>query len=298
MNLPNEIGELKKLDELSIYSENLIEIPKAVWTLNSLTVLFLEINSLKDDDLKLSNLTQLESFAIKLHKTETIPDNIFDNANLTRFYIQSDDLEVIPNHFDRLFNLNHLSLHCQNLKVIPDTISNLKNLKKIDIYNKTATSIDINFKLLEELKEFRWGQSLFFPLSLTNAKNLKILKFDVSYFETIDADELVFQNLEQFEITLSKLKKIPKCFETLQGVQSLILDINNFEEIEFDFHKLTNLTFLSFRRCENFEKIDMKKFIVSLQTIKSLKYLETPILSKQQDTIKKEYNFDFDWTEE
>lgn len=298
INLPNEISELRNLKELSIYAENLVEIPKVIWTLKSLTDLFLEINFLKDNDLELSNLTQLQSFGIKVHKTEIISERIFDNSNITRFYLQSDDLKAIPNYFDRLPNLNHLTLHCQNLDTIPSTISYLSKLKSIDLYNKSAKSINVNFGLLERLEEFRWGQSLFFPLSLTDAQNLKRLNFDVSYFETIDANDLAFQNLQQLELSFRKLKKIPKCFETLKGVQSLILGYNNFNEIEFDFHQLTQLTYLSFRRCENFDKIDMKKFISSIKTIRNLRFLETPTLSKEQKIIRRGYKFEFDWVEE
>lgn len=298
LNLPDEIRELKKLKEISIYSENLIEIPKVIWSLNSLTNLHLEINSLNNSDINLSNLANLKSFGITLHKTEILPDRLFENANLTHFYIQSDDLRIIPNQFDKLHNLNSVTLHCQNLNIIPSTIGSLKKLKSIDLYNKTAKSIGINFEGLEELNEFRWGQSLFFPLPLIDAKNLKVLTFDVSYFETISAKELHFKNLNQLTLTFSKLEKMPKCFETLQGIQHLILDYNNFSEIEFDFRNLNNLNSLSFRRCENFDKIDMKKFGDSLKTVKNLKYLETPTLSKQQNILRKEFNFEFEWIEE
>lgn len=298
LNLPDEIRELKKLNEISIYSENLIEIPKVIWSLNSLTNLHLEINSLKNSDINLSNLANLESFGIKLHKTEILPDSLFENANLTHFYIQSDDLRIIPNHFDKLHNLISLALNCQNLNIIPSTIGSLKKLKNIDFYNKTAKSIGINFEGLEELNKFRWGQSLFFPLPLIDAINLEVLTLDVSYFETINAKELHFKNLNQLKVTFSKLDRMPKCFETLQGIQHLILDYNNFRELEFDFRNLNNLNSLSFRRCENFDKIDMKKFCDSLKTVKNLKYLETPTLSKQQNILRKEYNFEFKWIEE
>lgn len=298
IDLPDEIEELKKLKDLSIYAENLVEIPKVIWKLKYLTALYLEITTLKEGELQLSNLGQLQSFGIKVKNSEILSESVFDNISITNFYIQSFDLQEIPNRFDQFVHLNTLRLHCQHLKKIPSTISTLHNLKRIDIYNKAAKSIDVQFDKLEKLEEFRWGQASFFPLAITDAKNLKRATFDVSYFEAIDTDALVFQNLQIFDLSFCKLKGIPKCFETLETIQGLYLTHSDFKEIEFDFQKLTNLAHLSFKRAENFGLIDMRKFMDSLMTIKNLKSLKTPLLSKGQDEIRKDYKFEFEWMEE
>jgi Leucine-rich repeat (LRR) protein len=297
MKLPVEISELKQLQKVTIYADNLVEIPPVIWTLKSLTSLMIEINSLKENDLRLSDFPSLDEFGIKLHKTQNLPAAVFSNSNLKWLYIQSDDLKVIPNQFNKLPDLSYLTLHCQYVSDIPNSISTLSKLKRLDLYNKTTTSLDIDFSGLDSLEEFRWGQALFFPTSLTTAKKLKRATFDVSYFEAINADSLPFQNLKILDISFSKLKRIPKCFETLHAVEGLYLAYNNFDTIEFDFSQLTQLKTLSFRECGNFEKIDMKKFISSLTTIKNLSSLETPILSKEQSLIKKDNKYKFDWAE-
>jgi Leucine-rich repeat (LRR) protein len=266
--------------------------------LKSLTDLYLEINFLKDNQLELANLEQLKSFGIKVNNSKFLSESTFANTNITTLYVQSNDLEEIPNYFDRLIHLNSLTLHCQHLKIFPDTISTLSSLKRFDTYNKIAKSIDFDFNKLEKLEEFRWGQATFFPLNITDAKKLKRLTLDVSYFETIDTNELVFQNLQHFDLSFCKLQKIPKCFEALETIEGLYLTHNNFKEIEFDFQKLTNLTALNFKRAENFELIDIQKFINSIMTIKNLNFLKTPSLSKEQNKIRKNHKFGFEWIEE
>lgn len=296
IKLPDELSKLKKLKRLTIYGDNLIQIPSLVWSLQSLTDLTLEINSLKEKELKLSSLPQLEDFAVKIHKTEKLPDGIFENSKLKRLFIQSYEAKVIPNQFNKLPDLTSLTLHCQNLMVIPVSIGSLKKLAILDIYNDTAKSLDIDCAQLDSLRDFRWGHSLNFPTSLTAAKNLKRINLDVSFFETINIDTLPFENLEILDLSFSKLKTIPQYFSTLHSLKSIYLTNNNFTSIEFDFGQLTNLTDLSFGDCENFEKIDMNKFIASLKTIKKLERLKTPSLSKGQSLIKDGYNYNFDWS--
>jgi len=298
LSLPAEISQLKNLKELSIFARNLIEIPTIIWEMKSLNYLFLEINSIQNGSLQLSKLDQLKSVGFKIHNTEILTSDVFDNVNVTRFYLKSDDLKEIPNHFDKLMNLNNLTLHCENLIKFPDTISNLCNLKTIDVYNKSIKSININFNLLENIEEFRWGQISFFPTGINKAKSLKRLNLDVSSFETIDADEAAFQSLEKLELSFCKLKKIPKCFETLDSIKTLDLGYSNFSELDFDFKNLKNLSFLCFKRCENFENIDITKFIKSISTITNLRYLETPRLTAQQIKVRNKSRFDFEWIED
>jgi Leucine-rich repeat (LRR) protein len=298
MILPNELKELVNLKDLSIYAQNLRQIPAVVWELDSLYSLYIEINGLPPNALKLAQLKRLRNFSLWLHKTDTLHGERLNAPGLTRLSIRSDDLKYITNHLDQLTGLTSLTLHCSSLTTIPASISSLVNLKRIDIYNKTAVSADIDFAKLDKLEEFRWGHGLFFPISLSAAKNVKRVNFDVSYFEKINAATLPFQRLEQLELSFSQLKAIPKCFGTLHSVKSLLLEYNKFSVIDFDFSQLTNLTFLSFRRCENFDKIDFAKFIKSLKTIKNLKYLETPVLTKQQAAMKKQLNMAIEWREE
>ncbi|SFP01364.1 Leucine rich repeat-containing protein [Chitinophaga sp. YR627] len=298
IKLPDELSKLKKLKRLTIYGENLVQIPNVVWSLQSLTDLTLEINSLKEEDLKLSSLPQLGDFGVKIHKTEKLPGGIFENSKLKRLFIQSDDAKVIPDQFNKLPDLTSLTLHCQNLIVIPGSIGSLKRLAIFDIYNKTVKSLDIDCGQLDSLRDFRWGHSLNFPNSLTAAKNLHRLNLDVSFFETINTDTLPFKNLEILDLSFSKLKTIPPYFSTLHSLKSIYLTNNNFASIEFDFSQLTNLTELSFGDCENFQKIDMNKFITSLKTITKLERLKTPSLSKEQSIIKDGYHYNFDWWEQ
>lgn len=298
MNLPNEISKLKKLSRLTIYCGNLFQIPKQVWGLQSLTTLYLEINALKEKDLKLSSLPQLEDFGIKVHKTEMLPEGIFENSKLKKLFIQSYEAKVIPDQFNKLPDLTLLTLHCENLTVIPGSIGSLKKLKVFDIYNKTLKSLNINFSDLDSLHDFRWGQSLIFPSPLAAAKNLKALRLDVSFFDAINTDTPPLKKLEILDLSFSKLKAIPQYFATLHSVKSMYLAYNNFTSIEFDFSQLTNLTELSFGDCENFGVIDMNKFIKSLKTIRKLESLKTPRLSDEQRVIKEAYNYDFDWWEQ
>lgn len=297
MKLPAELKKLEKLRNISINGENLVEIPRLIWDLPSLTNLFFEMNALKETDLKLPALSHLEDLGMKLNKTEKLPVGVFDSPKLKRLFIQSDTLKVIPNLYHKLPALTTLTLHCPYLAKIPDSIGSLSKLNVFDIYNKVAKSLDIDFSQLENLSSFRWGQSLFFPTSLTAAPNLRRLNLDVSFFETINADSLPFKNLETLDMTFSKLKAIPRCFETLAPLKYLYFNYHDLNSIAFDFTRLTNLKILSFRDCSHFDKIDMEQFISSLKTIRGLEVLETPALSKEQSIIRNGYDYKFEWTE-
>jgi Leucine-rich repeat (LRR) protein len=295
VDLPKEITDLINLKDLTLKGNNLSDIPSIIWDIKNLKSLDLQVSGLINSNISIEKLEHLYTFRLRCKNIDTLPSNIFKNIDLKALWIVSDDLRNIPNDLGKLINLEFLALQCKELLTIPKSIEQLTKLKDIDVYNRKAQKLEINFQNLFNLESFRWGQSLFFPTSLTSAPNLRRLHLDVSYYDSIKLDSLNFQNLNELVISFSKFKEIPKSISTITTLIGLRLDYNQFEMIEFDFNKLSNLEFVSFGRCSNFSKINMVKLIKSLKTIPNLKVVNTPVLTERQRAILKNEKISFKW---
>ncbi|MFX1592168.1 MAG: leucine-rich repeat domain-containing protein [Promethearchaeota archaeon] len=111
--IPSEIGFLKSLEELSIYTENIvIKLPDTIGNLNSLKKLHL----------------------LGCEKVEKIPQTITQLKSLRSLSLPYY-ISYIPEWIGILTNLEELELSVNNIKKLPRFIKNLKNLKILKIYS-------------------------------------------------------------------------------------------------------------------------------------------------------------------
>lgn len=110
LEIPNYIGEMKKIKKLNLSSNEIDTIPKS-------------INLLKN----------LEELILNSNKLENIPNDFTDLHNLKRLEINYNKLKSIPKFVFKLKKLEILGLSNNKIKDIPAEIINLKSLKSIDL---------------------------------------------------------------------------------------------------------------------------------------------------------------------
>jgi hypothetical protein len=145
--LPEEIGNLRKLEELIIDNGNgcsmSVSLPRSIGRLENLRVLRL-YGALEAD----SDQTA------RPRKIKSLPDTISDLRKLEVLDLGRNGLEAVPPQIAALSNLKTLRLEYNSLRAVPAFVGDFKNLKEL--------SLDANGKLAN------------LPASLANLPGLKV----------------------------------------------------------------------------------------------------------------------------
>ena len=137
-SIPKEISNLKNLQILLLFGNNLTSLPKEIGNLKNLQELQLFDNNLTSLPKEIGNLTQLRELVLTRNKLKSLPSQIGNLGNLQELKLSSNDLETVPSSIGNLKNLKQLYLDHNKLRSLPDEINNLTNLERLDV---TANSL-------------------------------------------------------------------------------------------------------------------------------------------------------------
>lgn len=179
--LPDSIGSLSNLTELTIESCPILEIPDSIGGLTNLTEIKLEHIQIRDIPDSICNITGLTTLHLKSLGISSIPDNIKSLSNLRDLYIESCydlatlpdiweltsllklgliDLESMQNYDPQmgpsLYKLSSLTtLHVDRLEYVTlthDEIGGLKNLEDLLIVTLNGLDFPVSFRKFRHLK--------------------------------------------------------------------------------------------------------------------------------------------------
>ncbi len=136
-SLPESIGDLQNLKNLTVYSSEITEIPQSI-----------------------GNLNNLEHFQITRSKLNTLPESIGRLDSVTELNLSYNQLTSLPDSIGYMNSLEKLNLdgssyyiYDNNITSLPSTIDSLSNLKVLNAkYNLIDGNVDLsNLTLLETL---------------------------------------------------------------------------------------------------------------------------------------------------
>lgn len=218
IDLPSNIGDLTKLEEIVIY---------------------FGVNKLPSSVRKLKNLKTLKLYSCNYKEVPTVISNL---KKLKILSFSGNDLKVIPNWIDQLTELKKLDFSMNKLKSVPST---LKNLKKLEVFESLAIYLqDFPIVLTEctSLKKLKLSHIAY--------------KSPFSQNIPIEIGNLV--NLEELELTGSLIKNIPSSIENLQKLKILKLDFSDDNSLPKSFSNLSSLEELKMSSYVQKNKSSMK----------------------------------------
>jgi internalin A len=118
MKVPEQLGQLKNLNELYLYGNQLTSVPEQLGQLKNLEVLDLSYNQLT-----------------------SVPEQLGQLKNLTRLYLEDNQLTSVPEQLGQLKNLKELDLHDNQLTSVPEQLGQLTNLRVLNLENNQLKSI-------------------------------------------------------------------------------------------------------------------------------------------------------------
>ncbi len=92
------------------FFNNIKNLSPKLWSLNFLTSLKLNDNSLTRIPADISKLTSLQKLDLSSNKLRSLPAEIGDLINLTELYLNNNNLHSLPHELGRLFQIQILGL--------------------------------------------------------------------------------------------------------------------------------------------------------------------------------------------
>ncbi len=109
-NLPESIGELASLQELTLTGNQLTSLPESIGQLINLKRLWLWDNQLNSLPESIGRLTSIEELWLRDNQLTSLPESIGQLTNLRRLDLDRNQLTSLPESIGRLTNLKSIDL--------------------------------------------------------------------------------------------------------------------------------------------------------------------------------------------
>ena len=127
--IPENIGNLKKLEILDVSDNELISLPKAIGDLESLKFLYLDYNQITSIPDEIGNLKNLIHTNLSYNNITNIPSSLGNLENLEELYLNNNFIDdYIPESLNNLPKLHTITLDF-NINIKGKTLSS-PNLQK------------------------------------------------------------------------------------------------------------------------------------------------------------------------
>lgn len=172
--IPESIGNLKRLEELSIMNTNITTIPNSIKKLKYLTKVGLKNNKIESLPDTLEELNHLEEIVVHYNQLKHFP-NI--NPAVKKIWVHSNQIEILPDSIEKLKNLEILSADGNNISELPDAIGNLKKLENLSLQSNNLRILPESIGQLSNLKYLNLNKNKLskLPNSITTLRNLETL---------------------------------------------------------------------------------------------------------------------------
>ncbi|MEI9865580.1 MAG: COR domain-containing protein, partial [Limisphaerales bacterium] len=241
--------------ELDLRRLNLTELPKSLFSLSSLEVLYLSGNSLTvlPDDLLL--LKALKYLVVSNNQLKELPKSIGQLAELKLLTANNNKLKSLPESLGQIKNLHSLVVSGNRLVKLPESIGQLKQLQSIGLaYNRFTTFPDCLSKLSGLVELGLKNNSISsVPESLGLIKSLQ--RFDVSENELTSLPESTGEltQLKDLFASDNKLVLLPKSLGQLTLLQRLDLTNNKLTSLPESLQRISSLQGMYLHGNEGFD---------------------------------------------
>ncbi len=199
-------GELKGIKRLQL-SESLAEFPEEVYQLaDSLEVLDLSNNRLRDLPSDLTRLKHLKIFFASNNLFEHVPDVLGDMPNLEMIGFKHNRIEYVSEQcLPKQTRWLILTDNC--LKALPDNIGELSRLEKFALAGNQLTALPTSFAQLHNLGLLRISANALthFPEALLALPKLAWLAFSGNPFCPAQDEHLDFKQVHSSDVMLHEV---------------------------------------------------------------------------------------------
>ncbi|WP_435021142.1 leucine-rich repeat domain-containing protein [Tundrisphaera sp. TA3] len=210
-SIPPEIGRLDGLKKLVIASNDLPELPEAIYGLTDLVELDLSNNGLESVSSKVGQLKRLRKLNLAMNSLIEVPESIGELSELTDLDLMANQLRSIPGKIGSLSRLETLGIRSNHLADLPRSIAGLKRLKSLNLIENRLTAV---------------------PEVVYALTSLRALYLSDNEIETISPRVGFLPRLESLTLDHNKLRSLPDEIRNLVGLDYFSIDANQIEDID------------------------------------------------------------------
>lgn len=234
-DIPEEMGNLLKLEHLSLKNNQLEKLFGELTELTCLRSLNLRKNCIKSSGVppELFHLEELTTLDLSHNKLKEVPEGLEKAKSLLVLNLSHNNIETIPTAlFIHLTDLLFLDLSHNKLETLPPQTRRLANLQTLILADNPL-----------ELFQLRQLPSLQ-NLEVLNMRNTQrtLLNFPT----TLDT----LSNLAELDLSQNNLPKVPDCVYNLPNLKRLNLSENTITELSSSVENWQRLEVLNLSRNE------------------------------------------------
>lgn len=230
-NLPQSIGALEHLKDLTANQCNLQSIPPSLSLCYDLRMLQLAHNKLVRLAVDFSGLKKIVNLQLNDNKLSDLPRSVFQLPMLDQLNLSNNQLTSLPNSIFGMTNLTRLSIYSNQINYLPEDIGELPNLEQISAYANQLKSLPSSLGKLKKLSSLYVGDNQLTELpesfvGLEGLMALEIQKNPLTKFPTWIYD---LPKLDRVWISYNTTM-LPGYKETTENPIQLIQDIPQKQE--------------------------------------------------------------------
>ena len=184
-SIPEEIGQLKKLRELHLIGNKLVEVPSAIAELTELRVLSLARNLLETLPPQIGELSHLQKLYLDRNRLTSLPETIGKLDKLEELFLIENRLGSLPGSFGEMRSLRWVTLDNNEFADFPLQLCQLPCLEVLSLSGNKLRALPIEVRFMHTLKELNVEKNPVtrLPSQLGELQELQRLKIDTSGLE-------------------------------------------------------------------------------------------------------------------
>ncbi|XP_036382354.1 erbin-like [Megalops cyprinoides] len=226
--LPKQLFSCQTLHRLSLPDNDLTALPAAIANLINLQELDVSKNSIQEFPENIKNCKVLAIVEASVNPISKLPDGFTQLLSLTQLYLNDAFLEFLPASFGRLTKLQILELRENQLKVLPKSMHKLTQLERLDLGSNEFTEVPEVLPQLTGIREL-WldGNRLTsIPGMIGTMKQLTYLDASKNNLEAVSEQISGCENLQDLLLSSNTLTQLPGSIGCLKKLTTLKVDEN------------------------------------------------------------------------
>ncbi len=154
--LPNSFSKLKKLSNINLNFNEFYEFPEQIASISNLEILFIGKNKLVSLPNSISNIRKLRMINVAYNELILLPESICNLVNLQVLNVSNNKLIQLPTKMGEMKKLKSLVLYNNYVIDLPSSLFKIENLKimeskyNLNNYNRIATHDSIYNKFIQD----------------------------------------------------------------------------------------------------------------------------------------------------
>ncbi|CAH2013640.1 unnamed protein product [Acanthoscelides obtectus] len=247
--IPKEMGNLLKLEHLSLTRNQLEKLYGELTELNCLRTLNLRHNKVKSSGIpsELFNLEELSTLDLSYNNLKEVPEGLDKAKSLLVLNLSHNHIDSIPNSlFINLTDLLFLDLSDNNLETLPPQTRRLINLQTFILNNNPLGHFQLrqlpSLVNLETLHMRNTQRNLSnFPGNLDNLTNLADVDLAQNALPKVPDALFSLANLKRLNLSENEITELSTAIENWQKLETLNLSRNKLTSLPGSLCKLAFL---------------------------------------------------------